>query len=489
MTTAGQNRIANPGRIQDFRPVQLDFDLRGGPRRPAPREEPTILTVAALTRRVRDLLEKGLGEVWVEGEISNLRRQASGHVYFTLKDASSQLACVLFASQAAAQRGAPLRDGAQVQVSGQVTVYEARGQYQLIVRLVQEHGIGALQAKFEELKCRLAAEGLFETERKRPLPRFPQRIAVVTSPTGAAIRDFLHVLHRRQPGIEVVIAPVRVQGRGAAAEIARAIGECAERKIFGAVDVIVVTRGGGSLEDLWEFNEEAVARAVADSPIPVVSAIGHEIDFTICDFAAALRAPTPSAAAEILSADAVDLLQKLTTDATRLRRCVFQRVQTVREMLEATRRTALFLEPHRALRDRRQTLDRGLDDLTRGIRSVEEKRRQTLAAAAEQLRSRSPENRIARTLADLRVATEKIAAACQRQIADSRARVEKVRAVLEALSPVAALDRGYTLTTKPDGTLVRTASALNKGDEIVTRFRDGRIHSVVESPTSAPNDP
>lgn len=225
------------------------------------RAGPTVLTVTELTRRVVALLEGEIGEVWIEGEISNYRRQASGHHYFTLKDAQAQIACVFFARAAAAFSSLQLRDGLAVQIQGTITVYQPRGQYQLMVRSIQPRGIGVLQAKFEALKQKLAAEGLFEPVRKRLLPRFPQRIGIVTSPTGAAIADFLNVLHRRHPGLQVVLHPVRVQGRGAAEEIARAIEEFStESSSIGSVDVIVVARGGGSLEDLWEFNEERVAR-------------------------------------------------------------------------------------------------------------------------------------------------------------------------------------------------------------------------------------
>jgi len=269
---------------------------------PAAPDEPVVLSVGQLTRRITGLLEGGIGSVWVEGEISNLRRQSSGHCYFTLKDEESQLSCVLFARSAAGKTD--LRDGLQVQLHGKISVYKPRGQYQLVVRLVQSKGEGMLQALFVELKRRLAQGGLFDQERKNPLPRFPRRIGVVTSPTGAAIRDFLHVLHRRHAGVRVVIPPVRVQGKGAAAEIAAAVSEFSRGgDAIGPVDVIVVTRGGGSLEDLWEFNEESVARAIAASAIPVVSAVGHEIDFSIADFVADFRAPTPIAAAEILAAD------------------------------------------------------------------------------------------------------------------------------------------------------------------------------------------
>ena len=465
--------------------MQLDFDLRGGPGKP-PAEAPAVFSVEGLTRKIREMLEGGLGEVWVEGEVSNLRRQASGHVYFTLKDASSQLACVLFAGQAAQLRGIKFADGAQIQLFGQITVYEARGNYQIIVRKVRERGMGALQAKFEELKRRLATEGLFDAGRKRPLPKFPRRIGVVTSPTGAAIRDFLHVLHRRQRGIEVVIFPVRVQGKGAAAEIAGAIGELGDAAGLGIepLDVIVVTRGGGSLEDLWEFNEEAVARAIAACPVPVVSAVGHEIDFTIADFAADVRAPTPSAAAEILSADSAELLEHLAQVSARLRRSMETRLEAIRHHIANFRRTALFSEPARSIRENQQTLDRLSDDLERrGIGWVHD-RRLALERAAGVLGSRSPEKRISEALHQLADSRSVMMQLCEDRLLGVRSRLEKNAAVLDALSPSAALVRGYTLTLGADGKLVRSAAALAEGDPLVTKFADGSVRSVVTKPAS-----
>lgn len=449
--------------------------------KPEPEVAPAVFSVAGLTRRVRELLEKGVGEVWVEGEVSNLRRQASGHVYFTLKDASSQLACVLFAGQAAQVGGMKFSDGAQVRIFGQITVYEARGSYQIIVRKVQERGVGALQAKFEELKRRLAAEGLFDAERKRALPKFPRRIGVVTSPTGAAIRDFLNVLHRRQRGIAVVIFPVRVQGKGAAAEIAAAIGEFADasRLGIGPVDVIVVTRGGGSLEDLWEFNEEAVARAIAASPVPVVSAVGHEIDFTMADFAADLRAATPSAAAEILSADSAELLESLAQLSTRMRRSMAARLETIRHHLESFRRTALFSEPARLLRENRQNIDRLSEDLERRLADWLAARRLILERAAGVLGARSPEKRISEALHRLANSRTAMKQACETGLQGFRARLDKNAAVLGALSPASALARGYTLTLGADGKLVRSAAALSDGDLLTTKFSDGAVRSVV----------
>ncbi|MEQ2010401.1 MAG: exodeoxyribonuclease VII large subunit, partial [Limisphaerales bacterium] len=288
-----------------------------------------VLSVSELTGNIKRLLEKQVGQVVVSGEITNLRAQASGHVYFTLKDAGAQLACVLFRNTSVPHRSL-LADGQKVLLTGDVTVYEARGQYQLIVSSAELQGVGALQAAFERLKEKLAAEGLFKLERKRKLPRYPQRIGLVTSPTGAAIRDVLHVIARRQPGLEIIFVPCRVQGEEAAGEVAEAVRVLnqfslsssrreeapsnAERGMRNAessqslltsaatkLDLILVTRGGGSLEDLWAFNEEVVARAIFESAVPVVSAVGHEIDFTIADFVADLRAATPSAAAELIT--------------------------------------------------------------------------------------------------------------------------------------------------------------------------------------------
>src|SRR2546428_8932288 len=268
-----------------------------------------IFTVTELTRSIRSTLETKFGAVWVQGEVSNYKLHPSGHQYFTLKDARAQIACVIFRNTMAPLRQ-PLVDGTEVQVYGQVSVFEARGQYQLSVQILQTRGLGLLQAKFEALKRKLEAEGLFEAARKRPLPKLPKRIGIVTSPSGAAIRDMLNVLRRRAPWLQILINPVRVQGIGAAAEIAVAIRELAN-EAFAPLDLIVVTRGGGSIEDLWEFNEEIVARAIFHSAVPIVVAVGHEIDFTISDFVADLRAPTPSAAAELIVPDIIDLQRRI----------------------------------------------------------------------------------------------------------------------------------------------------------------------------------
>src|SRR5881396_1346986 len=323
-----------------------------------------VFTVSDLTRSIRGTLEAKFGGVWVQGEISNYKLYPSGHQYFTLKDQRAQIACVIWRDTMAPLRQ-PLVDGAQVQVYGTVTVYETRGQYQLNVQIVQPRGVGLLQARFETLKRKLDAEGLFAPERKRPLPKFPRRIGIVTSPTGAAIRDMLNVLRRRAPWLQILISPVRVQGTGAAQEIAVAIRELAVPNVnWQPLDLIVVTRGGGSIEDLWEFNEEIVARAIFNSTVPIVSAVGHEIDFTICDFVADLRAPTPSAAAELVVPDIIDLQRRIDGCARALARQLLNRVRDAQQRLDHARETL-----QRCLAHKIDTHKRGLLHITAALQA------------------------------------------------------------------------------------------------------------------------
>jgi len=298
-----------------------------------------VLTVSELTRSIRSALETKFRAVWVQGEVSNYKAHPNGHQYFTLKDARTQIACVIWRDSMAPLREA-LADGARIQLFGTVSVFEARGQYQINVQIVQPFGRGALQAKFEALKRKLEAEGLFDPARKRELPKLPRRIGIVTSPSGAAIRDILNILRRRAPWMSILINPVRVQGSGAAREIAVAIRELATpNESFASLDLIIVTRGGGSIEDLWEFNEEIVARAIAAAEIPIVSAVGHEIDFTICDFVADLRAPTPSAAAELIVRDMVYLVRDLEGCTRRLGRELLNRLRDAQQRLDHSRET------------------------------------------------------------------------------------------------------------------------------------------------------
>ena len=396
-----------------------------------------VLTVAELTRAIRGTLETKFGAVWVQGEISNYKLHPSGHQYFTLKDQRAQIACVIFRNPAGA--GAPLRqplvDGTQVQVYGNVSVFEARGQYQLSVQILQPRGLGLLQAKFEALKRKLKAEGLFAAERKRALPKFPRRIGIVTSPSGAAIRDMLNVLKRRAPWLQILINPARVQGTGAAAEIAVAIRELANaNENWSPVDLIVVARGGGSIEDLWEFNEEIVARTIADVSVPIVSAIGHEIDFTICDFVADLRAPTPSTAAELIVPDIVDLRRRIDELAASLHKCLRNFVEHQQTRLRFLSERALARELVKRMRDSQQQLDLAKETLLRQI---------------------------------------------ERLIENARQRFHRVEGILRVLGPDATLERGYSITTDERGKVIRTVAAVRPRMKIRTRVSDGEFGSEV----------
>ena len=339
------------------KPAKSQWDF-GGELFP-PEQTRKVHTVIELTNQVRRLLEQHVGTVWVTGEITNFRLQSSGHIYFTLKDALAQLSCVLFRGDAVEGRTS-LGEGQKVVLRGDLTVYEVRGQYQLRVTAIELQGIGALQVAFEKLKQKLQAEGLFAQERKRPLPRFPQRIGLVTSPTGAAIRDVLHVIERRNPSLEIIFAPCNVQGQSASYEIAasiRNLNEFATRNPQRAIDLLLVTRGGGSLEDLWAFNEEIVARAIFNSRIPVVSAVGHEIDFTISDFVADFRAATPSAAAEIITEGVFSKCKFVSEAGNWLRQRVYQRLEREMRTLRKLNQRIARSHTRRRLNEQIQRLD------------------------------------------------------------------------------------------------------------------------------------
>ena len=434
-------------------------------------------TVTELNREVRACLEGQLGKVWVQGEISNLRRQPSGHQYFSLKDEAAQVSCVLFRGASA---GAPaLRDGLKVELSGQISVYEPRGQYQIIVRRVQPRGAGELEAKLRALQEKLRAEGLFEQQRKKPLPPHPVRVGVVTSPAGAAIRDFLHVLRRRAPHIAVFIAPVRVQGRGAAAEVAQAVAQFADpaRSGFPAVEVIVVTRGGGSLEDLWEFNEEVVARAIAASTVPVISAVGHEIDFTTSDLAADVRAPTPSAAAEILSADRAETLDRLRSSLRRLHRDAGVHLAGHRAQLELRTASGVFRLPLRRIEDLRQATDDLHERAHGSVSSIIESLQRRTDQARAVLTARSPATRLrslSERLAALQHRQEQAATAFLRQ---RRQRHARHAHALELLGPRQTLARGFTITMDMQRRPLTSAQRAAEEKKIVTLFADGEIKS------------
>lgn len=445
----------------------------------APKPSRDVLAVTDFTARVKELLEGRFPTLLVKGEVSNYRLQPSGHAYFVLKDAGAALACVLFRGQAAAARGL-LRDGASVILGGQVTVYEARGQYQLRVTSVEAEGVGALQAAFEELKRRLSAEGLFDAARKRPIPRFPRGIGIVTSATAAALQDVLHVLQRRYAGMDLWLAPARVQGQGAAREIASAIGDLNRWRAQGAaMDVILVTRGGGSLEDLWAFNEEVVARAIAASALPVVSAVGHEIDFTISDFVADLRAATPSAAAELLTEAYVERRLYVEHLAERLPRLVRSAVVAGAGTTHDLARRIARLHPRRRIEAQSQRLDDAVEALrSAAMRGMRDARRRVMTAG-QRLRATRPAVRLVQEERGLEELRRRLAAAMTQQRVARRERLGRLAERLRLLSPLSVLDRGYSITLDADtGAVVRDAAGVKPGRRLVTRLRDGRVRSV-----------
>lgn len=469
--------LAAPGPVESpqVRPPQVS--LRAGPApisKSALSTAPEVFSVKEITTRIRRALENALGLVWVRGEISNHRRQAAGHHYFTLKDESCQLACVLFAGDARSLKSLALRDGLEVQVRGEISVYEARGQVQMVVRLIQEVGLGALQARFEALKEKLAAAGLFSAERKRPLPVFPRRIGLITSPTGAALRDFLHVLWRRSPGTEVLLYPVRVQGQGAAAEMVAAVEALNDfAREGGTLDVLVLTRGGGSLEDLWEFNEEILARAIAGSALPLVSAVGHEIDFTISDFVADFRAPTPSAAAEILSADTAALREKLLTQFRRLRRAATGQRDVLHLNLRRLAGHRAWQEPSRRLREHWLKFDQAAQTLRELPATRWRENQQALSRARDLLRARHPARALAEMARRLDSLRPRLRQAPQRAWQEARTRQQSLAQLLRAFDPQNTLQRGYVLVRTPDGKILTTAVRARQHPSIELVFADG----------------
>jgi exodeoxyribonuclease VII large subunit len=405
-----------------FSQPECSAPISRDPQVPVTPAKPKHLTVTELTNQIRGVLEPGLSDVWVQGEISNYRPAASGHAYFSLKDQNACIAAAAF-GWGARKKKFDLKDGLQVLCHGKISVYPPRGSYQITVDQIEPHGAGALQIAFEQLKAKLAAEGLFETSRKRKLPAFPTRIAVVTSPSGAAIQDMLNILGRRAPHVRVTVIPAIVQGDGAPAQIIRGL-EAANRHKLG--DLVVLARGGGSIEDLWCFNDENLARAIASSALPVVSAVGHEIDFTISDFVSDLRAPTPSAAAEIVTGQWVDAVGKVRESKIRL-------VQAIQRDL-ANRRTLLshiaarVVSPRDRLREQAQRCDELSLRLERAFGVRLEKRRAIL---------------------------------------------EQLMGKLDALSPLRVLERGYSIAQDLHGTIIRSAAKIQEGEELKLKFTDG----------------
>jgi exodeoxyribonuclease VII large subunit len=413
-----------------------------------------VQSVTEFTRQVKELLEGGLRPGWVRGEVSNLRAQASGHVYFSLKDAGAQLSCVLFRSDAARQ-SVVLRDGLQVLVYGEVSVYEARGQYQLVVRALIEHGAGRLQQELEKLKQRLAAEGLFDAARKKPLPLLPRTVGFITSPTGAAVQDFIRILQRRNWTGRLVVLPAKVQGEGAAAEMVEMLRTAESLGIF---DLLVIGRGGGSIEDLWAFNEEPLVRAVAACEIPVISAVGHEIDFTLCDFAADVRAETPTAAAELITSSHLACGERVTRAGDTLAALLDDTLDRAHEKLDHARSRLRLLTPVAAIEQNYLRLDDLGNRLGSAWRTAGQSRRESMAVIRSRLANASPQKRVQQE-------SHRLLALWKR---------------LESASPASVLKRGYAIVRDESGKPVARAKGIKPGQPLVNQFHDGQIKVRVE---------
>ena len=441
---------------------------------PAP--EDRILTVGELTRAIKELLFGAFPGQWVKGEISGFRPHTSGHLYFKLKDASAQLDCAMFKMNAMRLSFTP-RDGLEVEAYGEVSVYEPRGNYQLVIKQMRVAGIGALLAQLEELKQRLAAEGLFDPARKKPLPRYPRTVGVVTSPVGAAVRDIVKVLRARWPGIRVVLAPVKVQGEGAAAEIAAAIRRFDR---WGGADVLIVGRGGGSIEDLWAFNEEPVVRAIAAARTPIISAVGHEVDTTLADLAADVRAATPSHAAEIAVRDVVAVRRQVAEAMRRVDVRVRRQLERQRHGLEALLKRHGFRRIHDLFEFWQQRMDELRERLETRLRGRLHAARDRLSQllADYGLREALP-RRIAGARATLEPAPKRLTDLVVARVLDRRRQVISLEQRLLGLSPKEVLKRGYALVKGPDGTFVRSAEALAVGDGVTLEFARGEADATV----------
>lgn len=436
--------------------------------------EKTILTVTRLTALLRGVLEENFEQVWVQGEVSNLSFPSSGHLYFTLKDSGAQLRCVMFKGAAKNLKFRP-EDGIALIARGRISVYDQRGEYQLICEYLEPAGVGALQLAFMQLKERLAREGIFDASHKRPLPTFPRRVGVVTSPTGAAIHDILNVLKRRFASVEILLYPVRVQGEGAAVEIARAIDDMNR---LGLAEVLIVGRGGGSLEDLWAFNEEVVTRAVHRSRIPVISAVGHETDWTICDFAADLRAPTPSAAAELVIASSVELRGRLEALDHRLRLAIETRCAGMASRIDALRRS--LHDPGTMLGHLAQRVDDLAARLERALQTSVARNRGQFDRLQAGLLHVNP----GRAVEDLHQRLNLLSMQCERLMTDKFEGIRHVfaraAARLEVLSPLKTLSRGYAIATTTTGTVVTDTSQLATGDRVKLQLHHGKAICRVE---------
>jgi len=436
--------------------------------------ERDVLSVSQLNARARQLLEDVFPRIWVEGELSNLARPSSGHLYFSLKDDRAQIRCACFRQHAARLKLA-LKDGLQVRARGRVSLYEGRGDYQLIVDSIEPAGDGALRQAFDALKAKLMAEGLFEQTLKRPLPAHPTRIGVITSASGAAVRDIISVFQRRAPFIELVIVPSTVQGREAAPQLVRAL-ELADR---GGFDALIISRGGGSLEDLWPFNEEMLARAVAGCQTPIISAVGHETDVSICDFVADVRAPTPSAAAELLSPDSQALLRQVEQLERRLVQRLRERLARARLQLDSLRQR--LRHPGERLSQQAQRLDELELRLQRALAQQLAQQQQRLGHLRTRLQTQHPGRRLGQLREQLQQLDLRLPRAMQQQLKQHRKQLEQAAQTLHLVSPLATLGRGYSILLDDQGTPVRSAATTQPGQRLKARLHDGELNVRVEN--------
>jgi exodeoxyribonuclease VII large subunit len=422
-----------------------------------PPKENKALSVTQLVRKMKRAIESGVGKLWIEGEVSNLKKQSSGHWYFSIKDEGSQIQCAIF--NASRKEGSnTLEDGLKIKIFADATIYEPRGQLQLIVEKVETSGQGDLQAKFEALKRKLLAEGLFDQSRKATLPVFPRIIGIITSPTGAAIQDILNILKRRAPWVQPVLFPVRVQGKGVEHEIANAILKLNHPDSYGYpnCDLLIVGRGGGSLEDLWAFNEEVVARAIVASTIPIISAVGHEIDFTIADFVSDMRAPTPSAAAELAVPDALELINILTNAKKRITRSLTHALREPTQRIDQLRESLLQIADSSILSRKQQYRE--------------------LLLKHDHLHPQRILDRRLEKIAELR---RKLSQLTQRQLLDRSLKLDNLQSMIRTLGPDSAFKRGFSITMTEDGKIIRSTKDARPGMRLLTRVIDGDISSTI----------
>ncbi|WAH51911.1 exodeoxyribonuclease VII large subunit [Pseudescherichia vulneris] len=444
-------------------------------------QSPAIFTVSRLNQTVRLLLEREVGQVWISGEISNFTQPASGHWYFTLKDDTAQVRCAMFRNSNRRVTFRP-QHGQQILVRASITLYEPRGEYQIIVESMQPAGEGLLQQKYEQLKAKLAAEGLFDQQSKQPLPSPAHCVGVITSKTGAALHDILHVLKRRDPSLPVVIYPTAVQGEDAPGQIVRAIALANSRQ---ECDVLIVGRGGGSLEDLWSFNDERVARAIFASQIPIVSAVGHETDVTIADFVADLRAPTPSAAAEMVSRNQLELLRQLQSGQQRLEMAMdYYLANRTRRFTQLEHR---LQQQHPQLRLARQqnVLERLRQRMTYAMDNQLKRSGQRQQRMTQRLNQHSPQPRIHRAQNRVQQLEYRLAQLMSARLSATRERFGNTVTHLEAVSPLSTLARGYSVTTATDGNVLKQTKQVKAGDMLTTRLADGWVESEVKGVTVA----